>query len=109
MEFSEEDKKRFAEAKPGDKVQPKDKVKIKPGLLRTKEGKLYFPVFTMKDKIPEDRKNVSSMKMPFPECVKMALGVKNAEAIVINPFSENLLLSRSNLEIIAKMPPEKNE
>lgn len=106
VQFSEEDRKMFAGMNPGDKISPKDKVKINPGIIRTKEGKVYFPVFTMKEKIPEDRmKNASVMKIPFTECIKMTMAGKDTEAMVVNPFSDNFLLNKPNLEIISKLPP----
>ena len=109
MVFSEEDQKRFAQAKKGEKVIPKDKVKLNPGLLKTKDGKVYFPVFTMEEKIPEDqKKNAPALKIPFMECIKMVLGVPSTEAMVVNPFSENLLLNKNNLEIISKLPPSQD-
>ena len=109
MVFSEEDQTRFAEAKPGEKISPKDKVKLNPGLLKTKDGKIYFPVFTMEEKIPEDqKKNAPGIKIPFTECIKMVLNVPTTEAMVVNPFSENLLLNKQNLQIIANLPPSED-
>lgn len=105
MELSEADKKRFMEAKEGEKIQPKDKVKIKPGLIKTKDGKIYFPVFTKEDRIPESRKKRAlSMRIPFVESIKMALGTDNIEAMLVNAFTENFVLNKENLEIILNMP-----
>ena len=106
MEFSEADKKRFMEAKPGDNIVPQDKVNIKPGFIKTKDGKVYFPVFTKEEFIPEERKKAGALplRMPFLQCAKMALNAEKTEAILVNPFMDNFVLNKKNLEIISKLP-----
>lgn len=89
--------------KAGKPVQfPKD-TKIVPCLLRKETGEQALPVFTSPDQIPADKKPPMVMAMPFMGVVSMAAANQDKMAeVVINPFTEMMILNKSVLEIAEK-------
>lgn len=75
-----------------------------PCLLKKPDSDLNtIPIYTSKDKIPEDRKSPMLITMPFKGCVGMIMA--NGEKIhdiVVNPFTDNVTLTRQLIEIADK-------
>lgn len=89
--------------KAGKPVQfPKD-TKIVPCLLRKETGEQALPIFTSPEQIPEDKKSPMVMAMPFMGVIAMAAANQDKVAeVVVNPFTEMMVLNRSVLEIAEK-------
>ncbi|MCR5467520.1 MAG: SseB family protein, partial [Lachnospiraceae bacterium] len=89
-------------AKEGAFKMPAD-VKPAPCFLRNDEGLLYLPVYTHKEEVPKEPKFDVLMGVPFVACLTFAtVGAKQTEGIVLNPFSDNLILKRPLVENIKK-------
>lgn len=89
-------------AKEGAFKMPAD-VKPAPCFLRNDEGLLYLPVYTHKEEVPKEPKFDVLMGLPFVACLTFAtVGAKQTEGIVLNPFSDNLILKRPLVENIKK-------
>ncbi|MCR5715338.1 MAG: SseB family protein [Lachnospiraceae bacterium] len=73
--------------------KPNPALKPQPVLIKTKEGKAFFPVFTSKEQIPADQKYPFLLFLPYTECAKIAAKEElKLEGIAINPFTDNLVL-----------------
>lgn len=81
---------------------PKD-TKIVPCLLRKETGEQALPIFSSGKHILEDKKSPAIMALPFFTCVSMAMAnADKVEAIILNPFTQSIVLSRQILEIADK-------
>lgn len=81
---------------------PKD-AKILPCLLRKDNGEHALPIFTSASQIPQDKKSPALIAMPFHVCLSMVMANRdNVEAIVLNPFTHNMVLPGEILEVAVK-------
>lgn len=63
--------------------------------LRNDKGDQFLAVFTSKEQIPAEPKAQAILSMPFPVCNAMvANDANNLLGMVINPFTDNLILSK---------------
>lgn len=86
--------------KAGKPVQFPKETKIVPCLLRKETGEQALPIFTSPGQIPEDKKSPMVMAMPFMGVVSMAAANQDKVAeVVVNPFTELMVLNRSVLEV----------
>lgn len=89
--------------KAGKPVQFPKETKIVPCLLRKETGEQALPIFTSPQQIPEDKKSPMVMAMPFMGVVSMAAANQDKVAeVVVNPFTEIVVLNRSVLEVAEK-------
>ena len=110
MQMSNEDAEAIRNAGKGAKVRPKDPVKLRPELLKNKEGKVFMPVFATKDEVPEDmRKRFVWVRMPSGQCGLYVLQNQQVGALIVNPFSKGLVLQRELLSKILKPVPPAQE
>ena len=74
-------------------------VKLIPAVLKNTAGDKFFPVFTSRNQIPEDKKYPAMLCLPFVECRNL-IDKANGEikAMVVNPFSNNLILNPAFME-----------
>lgn len=99
--LDEETKKNIAEGKGPTKL-PKD-ARIMPCLLKKDNGEQVLPVFSSKGHIPEDKKSPAILAMPYFTCVAMAMANKEkVQAIVLNPFTQNIMIPQQILEVALK-------
>lgn len=85
--------------------------KPNPIVLKNDKGEQFFAVFTGKGQIPENQKYPAMMFLPFKECAKVAANkASRLSGIVINPYTDNLVLYAAVLEILnakeAQLLPE---
>lgn len=87
----------------GGQVQlPKD-ARIMPCLLRRENGGQVLPIYTSIAQIPRDKKSPAVVAMPFFSCVAMVMSNPDkVEAIVLNPFTQNVILPKPILEVAQK-------
>lgn len=89
--------------KAGKPVQFPRKTKIVPCLLRKESGEQALPVFTSPEQIPRDKKSPMVMAMPFMGVISMVAANQDKMAeVVVNPFTEPVVLNRSVLEVAEK-------
>lgn len=89
--------------KEGRPVQlPKDS-KIRPCLLSRETGEQALPIFTSPAQIPQDKKSPVVLTMPFWGCLSMVMSnERKLEAMVVNPFTHNMVLPWAVLEVAEK-------
>ena len=110
IQMSNEDAEAIRNAGKGVKVRPKDPVKLRPELLKNKEGKVFMPVFATREEVPEDmRKRFVWVQMPSGQCGLYVLQNQQVGALIVNPFSKGLVLQRELLSKILKPVPPAQE
>ena len=103
VQMSNEDAEAIRSAGKGVKVRPKNPVKLRPELLKNKEGKVFMPTFATKEEVPEDmRKRFVWVRMPSGQCGLYVLQNQQVGALIINPFSKGLVLQRELLSKILR-------
>lgn len=84
-------------------MQPPKDAKIIPCLLRKETGGQVLPIFTSAAQIPQDKKSPGLAAMPFHVCLSMVMeNQKDIEAMVLNPFTHNMVLPMAILEVADK-------
>ena len=98
--LDEETQKQMRE---GRQVKLPKEARIMPCMLRKENGEQVFPMFTSIPQIPKDKKSPAVVAMPFFSCVAMVMGNRDkVEAMVINPFTHNVVMPKEILEIAEK-------
>lgn len=89
--------------KEGKQVRIPQGAKIMPCLLRKETGEQALPIFTSAAQIPEDRKPPALMALPFEACLSMFMANPGqVEAMVMNPFTHNMVLPQAVLDVAVK-------
>lgn len=78
-------------------------VKLVPAVLKNTMGDKFFPVFTSREQVPADQKYPAMLCIPFVECRNL-IDKANGEikAMVVNPFTNNLILNPAFMEATKK-------
>lgn len=70
-----------------------------PCFLKNNNGEQFLVVYTSKAQIPEEPKSQAILAMPFPACNNIVVKPElNLTGMVINPFSDNLVLKTELVE-----------
>lgn len=102
--FPEEmDEESKAMIQAGKDVKISKDTKIMPCLLKKESGEQVLPVFSSGRHIPKERRSPALLNMPFLNCVNMALSNPDKiNAVVLNPFTQNIIISKEMLEVARK-------
>lgn len=75
--------------------------------LLSQGDKLFFPVFTNKSEFGHlgNNGNVPAAHTSFLKAMRIAQGIDDLFAIVINPFTENLIVEKKNFKNFAEIKP----
>ena len=88
----------------GKTLSNKNSIRMVPDILQNGEN-FFFPVFTTAEEMGEYGQHFSKVEKHFLEAMSLAQNnEKNVAGIVINAFSEPVVLPRELFDIIAKMP-----
>ncbi|MBQ6805955.1 MAG: SseB family protein [Lachnospiraceae bacterium] len=106
--LDEESKKQVAEGKA---IKLPKESKIMPCLLRKENGEQAMPIFSSQKHISTEQKSPAVLAMPFFTCVAMVMAnTEKVQAIVLNPFTQNIVIPKEILEVAqkrSKMPQTK--
>ena len=104
MQLSKEDAAAIQAARQsGRKVTPKDRVRLVPAMLKSRDGKMIYSTFSNREEIPADlQKKFVWVQMQSGQCARNVVANSGIEAMVVNPNSKSLLLKRDLLEKIVK-------
>lgn len=70
-----------------------------PCFLKNGNGDTFLAVYTSKEQIPAEPKSQAILSMPFPACNEIIVKEElNILGMVINPFSQNLVLKKELIE-----------
>ena len=101
MTVSQEDIENILNMSAGGEVTTKQPIRMKPDILVNPAGQKFFPVFSRKEETPEEYQNgFSWLQIPFSQCVPMVLHREELEGIVLNGFTESVVLVRGMVEIL---------
>ncbi len=99
--LSEEDEKQLLNAKKGDQVTTEEEMRLRPDLLKTPSGELYFPAFTSKEETDADyRVRFSWMMMSGQQILEAAKANTQLAGIVVNAFSQPFRLTRQMIDVL---------
>lgn len=80
----------------------------KPDILQNGQS-FYLPVFSQEQQYGDSYKNnFNFVKKPFLECIQEARNI-NADGLVLDPFTEHMIISFDIAEIIEVMPSQLEE
>ncbi len=96
---------------PFEKINGEVKLKqgavFNPALLTSNENKVFLPVFTDEESMTQKSPSGVILRFSVEQCVSIVYEKKNpVSAVVINPFTENLVLNEDLLRMVFK---EKEE
>lgn len=110
VSMENEDIEQFRQAKPGDTVTTGSAIRMKPDMLKSSAGELFFPAFTLKEETPENYRNSFSwITMDFMNCVHNAHHNENCSGVVINGFSESFVVNRPLMKFMLELEEQKNK
>lgn len=100
------------EKEPFENVDGKMKLKkgavLNPALLTAQDKKIFLPIFTDEKSMTQKSPSGVVLRFRFEQCVDIVMNKENpVGAIVINPFSENMILGDDLLKMAFKKV-EKN-
>lgn len=102
-DVDKEEVKRLAEEGPASQAKLLEVAKPFPCLLRNGDGINYFPMYTSQKQIGEEQKYDLLVTVTFATCRSMAENPNlKVEGIVLNPFTDNLILKKELLEALKK-------
>ena len=83
---------------------------LNPALLSSQDKKTYLPIFTDNDAMKQKSPSGVVLQFNFEQCVGIVYNKKNpVQAIVINPFTENFILSEELLKQVFKEVDKQTE
>ena len=103
ISVSDADAEKILQLKKGETFDVKDQFKFKPDLLQNDEG-TFFPAFSNAEQMPpEYAENFSPLHIPAVQCIRMASQMKNINGIVLDAFTEAMLIPMESALLILKM------
>ena len=110
VQMGEEDLARFQTAKEGDTVTTQEEARLVPDTLRDKRGDLYFPIFSQREQIPEAYgAHFSLISLPALRCLAMAHGTEGAAGLVLDAFTQPLMLPFQVADLLPELPSRLEE
>ena len=81
---------------------PKE-TKILPCLLRSEKGEQALPIFSSAKQVLKDKQSAGLAAIPFQGCLSMVMENQNQiENMALNPFTHNIVLPKTILEVAVK-------
>ncbi len=90
------------------KMQLKNGAVLNPALLTAQDKKIFLPIFTDEKSMTQKSPSGIVLRFRFEQCIEIVMNKENpVGAMVINPFSENMILGEDLLKMAFKKT-EKN-
>lgn len=84
-------------------VRLKEGTVFNPAFLTSSDKKVFLPIFTDEESMVQKSPSGVLLKLNFEQCVTVVYDEKNpVEAVVINPFTENMIIGIDLLKMIFK-------
>ncbi len=103
--ISDADIEKFSNANVGDTIVSSDEIRLKPDILRSGD-EYFFPVFSNPDQMGDYGKNFSKIEKHSFEAMGMALAHKETMGIVVDAFTNPLVIDKGLFDMIEKLPSE---
>lgn len=105
IEMDKSDREKFLKGKKGDVIQTEHDMKMKPDILRDKDGKLFLPVFSNQAQIPQDyARKFSQISFPTIQCIQMAHATPNLSGLVLDAFTEPFVMPFDVADVLLNIP-----
>jgi hypothetical protein len=80
-------------------------VSHKPDMLESEDGTRYLALFSMEDQMPADyRDEFDLIPMTFEECYRLARDTAEIDSMVLDGFTEPMIIDYTLAEVILKTP-----
>ncbi len=66
----------------------------KPDILADMDGKRFYPVFSTVEESDDEYVNITWEEISFTKALQIVQDLENADAIVINPYTDNVRLPK---------------
>lgn len=77
----------------------------KPDFLETDNGERYLPIFSQEEQMPFDYKEEFDLKyLDFPACYELAKGYPDVIGLVLDGFTEAMIIEYGLADVIMKIP-----
>ena len=87
-----------------------ESVHMRPDILRSSGGDLYFPMFTMETEIPQDyRRRFTFVSMPAVQCISTASASTQLRGMILDPFSGAMEIPMENAIQTVNLAKETNK
>ena len=84
-------------------VRLKEGTVFNPAFLTSSDKKVFLPIFTDEESMVQKSPSGVLLKLNFEQCVTVVYDEKNpVEAVVINPFTENMIIGIDLLKMVFK-------
>ena len=84
-------------------VRLKEGTVFNPAFLTSTDKKVFLPIFTDEESMVQKSPSGVLLKLNFEQCVTVVYDEKNpVEAVVINPFTENMIIGIDLLKMVFK-------
>ena len=101
--MSKEDEEMFQNLKAGDTVSTREDIRLKPDILQNGEH-FFFPMFSNAEQIPKEYgTHFSTINVSVLQCIEMAKSYKHASGLVLDAFTEPLVLEYEIADIIPQL------
>lgn len=105
IQMDKKDQEKFLKGKKGDLIQIEHDMKMKPDILKDKEDKLFLPIFSDKEQIPQDyAQKFSQIQFPTIQCIQMAHAIPNLSGLVLDAFTEPFLMPFEIADVLLNIP-----
>ncbi len=105
-----QDEELFMNSKPGDEVVTSSDIHIQPDTVKDAEGKVYLPIFSQKEQMPENyAKSFSTVRISVPQAIDMARAFDDTKGLVLDPFTEAFAIPFELADVILGLPSQLDE
>lgn len=105
-----QDEELFINSKPGDEVVTSSDIHIQPDTVKAADGTVYLPIFSQKEQMPEDYASAfSTVRISVPQAIDMARAFSEAKGLVLDPFTEAVVIPFELADIILSLPSQLDE
>lgn len=103
LKVSDEDAEKIRNADKNTPITPSDDISFTPDLLQSEDG-IFLPIFSNRQQIRSAyAQQFSMLTLPAVQCIRMALRMDTVNGLVLDAFTEAMLIPKESAEIILKM------
>lgn len=109
MKMSDADSQKFSGASVGDVVQSTNDISLTPDILANGDN-LFFPTFSGIEQMGEEYSSrFSKIELHFLDCISMAREKEGLSGIVLDAFTQPIIIAEEIFSFIEQLPSEIEE
>jgi hypothetical protein len=91
-------------------IVPRIPISKKPDMLESDDGIRYLPVFSQEIQMPEDYRDEFILeRLSFEECYELAKSMPEISGLVLDGFTELMIIDYPLAEVIRKTPSRRHK